>query len=66
VAQDELAQDEQFLLAPWPPKPGDEEWTAKRDRMRRTSPDEQLGQLGLAPLRTSSSNGVSQTLQTNS
>jgi hypothetical protein len=66
VAQDELAQEEQLLLAPWPPMSGDDEWTAKPDSTRRTSPDPHEGQTGFAPLRTSSSNGVSQTLQMNS
>jgi hypothetical protein len=66
VPQDELAQEEQFLLAPWPPMPGDDEWTAKLDSRRRTSPVPHEGQTGLVPLRMSSSNGVAQALQMNS
>lgn len=66
MAQDELAHDEQFLLAPWPPRFGDDEWTAKLDSSRRTSPVPHEGQTGLVPLRTNSSNGVAQALQMNS
>jgi hypothetical protein len=66
VAQDELAQEEQFLLAPWPPMLGDDEWTAKLDSRRRTSPVPHEGQTGFVPLRINSSNGVAQALQMNS
>jgi hypothetical protein len=63
VAQDELEQDEQLLpedADATPAKPGDEEWTAKRERRRRTSPVEHRGQEMGSPLRTSSSNVASQ------
>jgi hypothetical protein len=66
VAQEELAQDEQLLVAPLPPIPGDEEWTAKRESKRRTSPEEHCGHAGLVPLRISSSKGVEHALQMNS
>jgi hypothetical protein len=60
VAQEELAHDAQLLLAPEPPRLGDDECTAKLDRRRRTSFVEHSGQSGLSPLRTSSSNWTSQ------
>jgi hypothetical protein len=66
VAQDELEQDEQLLLAPPPPRFGDDEWTANFEKMRLTSGEAQRGQRGFSPLRTSSSNGAEQALQTNS
>jgi hypothetical protein len=66
VAQEELAQDEQLLVAPLPPMSGDEEWTAKRESRRRTSPDEHCGHAGLVPLRINSSKGVAHLLQMNS
>jgi hypothetical protein len=66
VAQEELAQEEQLLPAPVPPRFDDEEWTANFEKMRFTSGDAQRGQRGLSPLRISSSKGAAQLLQTNS
>jgi hypothetical protein len=63
VAQEELEQVEQLLpedAEAAPAKPGDEEWTAKREKSRCTSPDEHHGQEMGSPLRTSSSNVASQ------
>ena len=39
VPQEELAQDEQFLVAPLPPRLDDDECTAKVDSSRQTSPE---------------------------
>jgi hypothetical protein len=66
VAQDELEQDEQLLpedAEAGPAKPGDEVCTAKRERRRRTSPEEHCGQEIGSPLRTSSSKVASQRSQ---
>lgn len=46
--------------------PGDEECTANRDRSRLTSVEPHCGQTTGTPLRTSSSNVSSQSLQVNS
>jgi hypothetical protein len=66
VPQDELAQDEQSLLAPPPPMLGDDECTANAEKSRRTSLDAHAGQTGLVPLRTNSSNALWHRLQQNS
>ena len=63
VEMQKLAHDEQLLPPPEPPMSGEVECTAKRERMRRTSPVEHCGQTGFSPLRTSSSKAVSQALQ---
>src|SRR5450830_2082709 len=55
VPQEELAQEEQFLVAPLPPRFDDDECTANVDSKRQTSPEWHFGHSGLAPLRTSSS-----------
>jgi len=57
---------EQLLLPPVPPRPGEDEWTAKRESRRQTSPDEHSGHTGLVPLRTSSSNTAPHCVQENS
>jgi hypothetical protein len=69
VAQEELEQDAQLFpedAEAGPAKPGEEVWTAKRDKRRRTSLEEQRGHEMGSPLRTSSSNEASQWSQTNS
>jgi hypothetical protein len=66
VPQEELAQEEQFLVAPLPPRLDDDEWTANVERSRQTSPDRHSGHAGLVPLRISSSKAVPHWLQQNS
>jgi hypothetical protein len=66
VPQEELAQEEQLLVAPLPPRFDDDEWTAKDERRRQTSPVWHSGHSGLVPFRTSSSNAVPHWLQQNS